>query len=112
MFETFTMMIHGFNNVFNQPKLYVKRRKKNLKAVWPHNGNQKPSVPTACRTKTNETYERIKQLLTCIQYEKRSSVARGATVLPIGMQSIQNTTFFALLRAILALKVKIAPHWH
>ena len=37
-----------------------------------------------------------------------------ATTFPIGIQSMQNTTFLALLRPIFALKAKIAPsppHW-
>ena len=42
-----------------------------------------------------------------------SSVAMGGAAPPIGMQSMQNTTFLALLRPIFALKEKIAPpHWH
>ena len=44
-----------------------------------------------------------------------SSVARGGggySPPPIGMESMQNTLFLALLRPIFALEAKIAPHWH
>ena len=51
-------------------RLFVDSNKTSLKAVLLHNGNQKPSVPVAYSIKTKETYEAMRHLLSCIDYEK------------------------------------------
>ena len=44
--------------------------------------------------------------------QRQTQILTIATPPPIGLKSMQNTTFLTLLRPIFALKTKIAPHWH
>ena len=62
--------MHSLENQYEDDdrRLFIDSDKTSLKAVLLHNGNEKPSVPAAYSTKTKETYESIKHLLTYIRY--------------------------------------------
>ena len=46
--------------------------KDSIKAVLLHNGNTLPSVPIAYITTMKESYENLKAVLICIQYDDRN----------------------------------------
>ena len=49
-------------------RLFIDSSKTSLKAVLLHSGNTMPSVPVGYAVLMKETYDNIKQLLTCINY--------------------------------------------
>lgn len=51
-------------------RLFVDASKSSLKAVLLHNSNQLPSVPVAYAVSMKETYENLKELLRCINYDQ------------------------------------------
>lgn len=50
-------------------RLFIDSSKSSLKAVLLHNGNLLDSIPVALSEETLESYETIKNLLTCIKYD-------------------------------------------
>ena len=61
-----------------------------MKAVWLHNGNEKPSVPLAHAFGMTESYETIRQLLDSIKYNDFKWHICGhlkVVVLLLGLQS-------------------------
>ena len=51
-------------------RLFIDSSKTSLKTVLLHNGNTMPSVPVGYAIHMKETYDNIKQLLTCINYDQ------------------------------------------
>lgn len=59
-----------YSHVINEWRLFIDASKRSLKAVLLHNSNALPSVPIAHSVRLKETYDNLKFLLTCIQYQK------------------------------------------
>ena len=51
-------------------RLFIDSSKTSLKAVLLHNGNVLPSIPVGHAIHMKETYESMKELLSCIKYEQ------------------------------------------
>ena len=51
-------------------RLFIDLSKLSLKAVLLHNGNMVPSIPVGYAAHMQETYENMKHLLECINYEQ------------------------------------------
>ena len=57
------------DHVNSEWRLFIDSSKRSLKAVLLHNGNVKPSIPIAHSVHLKESYENMKLLLQCINYQ-------------------------------------------
>ena len=66
------MQEFGYSHRSKEWRLFIDSSKLSLKAVMLHNGNVLPSIPIGYAAHMKETYENMKQLLQCINYEQYS----------------------------------------
>ena len=65
-------LMKALNNSYDPAewRLFIDSSKTSFKAVLLHSGNTMPSVPVGYAVHMKETYDNIKQLLTCINYDQ------------------------------------------
>ena len=65
-------LFNKFGIVFDTQewRLFIDASKDSIKAVLLHNGNTYPSVPVAYSVTMRETYQNLKEILQCINYEQ------------------------------------------
>mgnify|MGYP003623728426 FL=1 len=64
------MVAMGMKHVPDEWRLFIDSSKLSLKVVLLHNGNKLPSIPIGHAVHMKETYDNIKVLINCLNYDK------------------------------------------